>query len=266
MYRRALPGGNGLCVPLRTRIGAIRNTEHERHWMRNRLGYPAMQNQKNTSVRENGLPKQRRKQYIINPAFQWKYALTIASIVFLTSSALSSALYGFLHSQARQRMMDPEMYTAEVTGVILGFGLTLSVLTSGAVAAWLIVLTHRICGPLLVMERQLKELRAGRFPHIRNLRKKDEFKEFYATFAGMVSGLKSDKQNELEALNRVMALTQSALECDDDSRRHALEAVATQVAELRNAACQALGCDPDSVESVSPVANSAPEKAPLSVG
>ena len=225
-----------------------------------------MQNQKNTRIRENGLPKQRRRQYIINPAFQWKYALTIASIVFLTSSVLSSALYGFLHAQARQRLLNPEMYNAEVTGVILGFGLTLSILTAGAVAAWFIVLTHRICGPLLVMERQLKELRAGRFPHIRNLRKKDEFKEFYATFAGVISALKSDKQNELETLNRVMALTQSALECDDDSRRHALEAVATQIAELRNAACQALGCDPNSVDSLSPAANPAPEKTPLGVG
>ena len=225
-----------------------------------------MQNQKNTRIRENGLPKQRRKQYIINPAFQWKYALTIASIVFLTSSVLSSALYGFLHAQARQRLMSPEMYNAEVTGVILGFGLTLSILTAGAVAAWFIILTHRICGPLLVMERQLKELRAGRFPHVRNLRKKDEFKEFYATFAGVISAMKSDKQNELEALNRVMALTQSALECDDDSRRHALEAVATQIADLRNSACQALGCDPNSVDSVSPSAHPTPEKTPLGVG
>lgn len=205
----------------------------------------------------------RRTKYIINPAFQWKYAIVLASMVFLISAALSSVLYGFLHAQARQRLMQPETYTAEVTLVILGFALGLAALTAGGVGLWSIVMTHRICGPLMVIERYLREIGGGRLPKLRDLRRKDEFKDFYRTFSGMVQSLKAGKQEEIETLRRIQAIAESAQEADDETRRRALESVANQVAELSQAAHQALEGQPADDGAAKPATLRSEQREPV---
>ncbi len=42
--------------------------------------------------------------------------------------------------------------------------------------------THRISGPIFVMTRILREVREGQEPAIRDLREKDDFKEFHSVF------------------------------------------------------------------------------------
>ena len=50
--------------------------------------------------------------------------------------------------------------------------------------------THRIAGPIFVMTRYMQEIIAGKYPQVRELRKKDELKDFYAVFSTMVEALK----------------------------------------------------------------------------
>ena len=119
-----------------------------------------------------GAGKKRRKQYVINPAFQRKFAITIGLVVFMGTSMISSVLYGVLHSQARMRAMNPETYNAEVTLIILLAALILSLVTAGALAVWSIMVTHRICGPLYVLENCFRTLASGQFPTRRALRKR----------------------------------------------------------------------------------------------
>ena len=47
---------------------------------------------------------------------------------------------------------------------------------------YLLKLTHRISGPIYVMTRHIEEIMEGREPNFRELRDKDEFKEFYQKF------------------------------------------------------------------------------------
>lgn len=47
---------------------------------------------------------------------------------------------------------------------------------------YLLKLTHRISGPIYVMTRHIEDIMEGREPHFRELRDKDEFKEFYQKF------------------------------------------------------------------------------------
>ena len=55
--------------------------------------------------------------------------------------------------------------------------------------------THRISGPVLVMTEYINDIIKGKFPDIRPLRGKDEFKEFYDLFSKMVETLKErDKE------------------------------------------------------------------------
>lgn len=49
-----------------------------------------------------------------------------------------------------------------------------------------IFLTHKISGPVFVMMKYLREIKEGKKPAMRPLRKNDEFKEFYNEFCSTV--------------------------------------------------------------------------------
>ena len=50
----------------------------------------------------------------------------------------------------------------------------------------LIIITHRISGPIYVMSNYLQSIIDGQNPRMRDLRKNDELKEFYSLFKKMV--------------------------------------------------------------------------------
>ena len=180
-----------------------------------------------------GNGRNRRRQYVINPTFQWKYAFLTATAVFLITSILSSILYGLLHHQARMRLMHPETYTAEVTLVILFFGVAFAGVSAIGVGVWSIMVTHRFCGPLYVMERAMNTLAQGRLPKLRDLRRKDEFKAFYASFTRAVEVIRERRTADLEALRAALATARSGLDADDGERREVLERVIASMSELQ---------------------------------
>ncbi len=185
--------------------------------------------------------RNRRKQYIVDPAFQWRYAITIALTVFLITSVMSSVLYGLLHHQARQRFVQPETYTAEVAFVVLFAALGFSAVTAAGVGIWSVISTHRICGPLYVLERYLAELAEGRVPSPRALRKKDEFKNLYRIFSRAMNTLKVKKQAELTTLTEALERARSAIDDTDEARKRALEVLASRLETLQGEAAAALG-------------------------
>lgn len=178
----------------------------------------------------------RRRNYVINPSFQWRHSITIALAVFLVSSIISCVLYGVLHHQARMRMINPANYTAEVTGVILLFAVVFSALTAGGVGLWFMLVTHRICGPMHVLKRHLSELAHGRFPQIRPLRRKDEFKDLFATFQEAIDFLKMRRQYELNALSEVMQTVDDAAAQSNGEDSDAFRSVADQLRKIRKEA------------------------------
>lgn len=224
-----------------------------------------MENNDNRENAANGGRSNRRRQYLINPGFQWKYALTLALAVFLISAVISSVLYLLLHHQARLRLMHPEAYTAQVTLVIILFGAAFSMLTAGALAVWCVFVTHRICGPLFVLDRHLNKLADGRFPEMRELRRKDEFKDLYATFGRAVESLKADKRVELATLTRVLTIVESAKNADDTARKDALSSVATHIDTLRDVAAKALGVEGGVVPEAIEVRSESPAETPVAV-
>ncbi len=178
--------------------------------------------------------RKRRKQYVVNAAFQWKCCVTIAVVIFFASSMISCVLYGILHQQARMRLIHPATYTAEVPWVIFAFGVGFAALTAGGVGLWSIFMTHRICGPLSLLRRHVEDLSEGRLPKVRPLRRKDEFKDLFVAFGRAVSSLNACKRAELSTLTKVLDIAHSAVEGDDGQRKEALVAVASHIEPLRN--------------------------------
>ena len=217
--------------------------------------------------KESAAPRKRtkRRQDLINPAFQWKYAVTIALGVFVTSSIMSSVLYGILHHQARMRTLDPTGYSAEVTLVVFLAGAAFALLTGAGVGLWSIIVTHRMVGPLYVMSRFMLELKEGRLPKMRALRRKDEFKEFYEAFVGAVDNLRVMKQRQLGVLTDAMTTIHSMEGAEGDERSRALQSLSGQLREMREELARALGEDPDSGSTEAPSKVEAPEESVCSV-
>ena len=197
---------------------------------------------------EHGAKRQRgnrRRTYVVDAAFQWKYILTITAGVFVVAATMSSGLYGLLHHQARLRSITPEIHSSEVASVIILFALAFSVVTAIAVGVWCLIATHRICGPLFVLERYLVELSKGRIPRPRALRRKDEFKGLYETFSRTTKSLRARKQAELSELSAILGAARAAVDAKSDDRKLALESICNHLESLRSAVRESLAVEPE---------------------
>jgi len=184
----------------------------------------------------------RRRNYVINPSFQWKYTGWVAVTVFLVSSSVGVMLFGMLHQQARAMVINPHAsHLWENTRLIVGTSVIFSAVTAAAIAIWSMVATHRICGPLHVLDAQLNELARGRFPTLRSLRKKDEFKKLHETFGEAVESLRRRKKAELSTLTKVQELIHTLNAADDETSKNMVTQITTRIEGLRSQAADALG-------------------------
>ena len=116
----------------------------------------------NTSQLGTKPPRYRRRKWVIRSAFQWKYAAIIMAGTFLTCVFLSLFLFGILHHQARSRtLLEPTTTTGEIVMVVVGAALAFSLAPMLAFGLWSIVATHRICGPIYVVEQYCKDIIGG---------------------------------------------------------------------------------------------------------
>jgi hypothetical protein len=183
-----------------------------------------------------------RRRYVINASFQWKYTITVTVLVFCLSSLMTVLLYGVLYGQARTRSLlgsDP----AEVTGVVVGWGLAFSTIVAIGVGMWCLMVTRQICGPLSVMGEYLLEVTRGRFPTLRPLRRHDEFREFYAVFSSAINAMRARQRAEFDALSETLRTAEMVAFQEGTSRRVALESLVSQLKALRHEAADGLGVD-----------------------
>ncbi|MCZ6682549.1 MAG: hypothetical protein O7B26_05140 [Planctomycetota bacterium] len=178
-----------------------------------------------------------RRSYVVNAAFQWKYTLSIVFGVFIASSLLSSVLFGVLHSRARATILHQTNPSAVASvssaPIVLATSLGFAALLGAGLGLWAMIVTHRIYGPIFVIEGLLGVLARGRFPKRRPLRRKDEFKGFYDAFWRSVESMKALKRSELKKLTESLALAKSALDSEGSGGRDMLESLVTRLESMR---------------------------------
>ena len=195
--------------------------------------------------------RERRRRYLINPAFQWKFAVWIMLDVFVACLFVGVLLAVLQEEQLRAQILNPQSSRSGAMAVMLGaFALGFATIAAAGFGLWSIMVTHRLCGPLYVIEECLNELHAGRFPKWRALRKKDEFKEFYAHFWRAIHSLKDMKQADRDALTGILQSLRSAADADEIARQDMLKNVELRIASLRNEAARALGEDAGDAKAV----------------
>lgn len=162
--------------------------------------------------------------------------------VFVVSAFMSVVLSDLFFQQARTRTL----VTSSAEGlqhatVVVLAALVFSVTLAGALGICSFVLSHRICGPLGVIERNLRALASGRFPKRRPLRKKDEFKGLFDALWKAIDHLRIQRQADLDELTEAVNLARSTAAEDEGRKKEALTKLVTRLERMRRRAIDELG-------------------------
>jgi hypothetical protein len=162
-------------------------------------------------------PQRRIRNFYIYPRFQLRYVAQMLAVSAGLTGSLGFLVYRFDREAARVvglRALDPTDETAQflqaqyshdarmLALALAGFGLLLCV----ALAAWQIVTTHKVAGPLYYISHQVRRIRDGYLGQLHPLRKGDMLHEFFETFREMHASLRRRAEEEAAAFERLAAV------------------------------------------------------------
>ena len=75
-----------------------------------------------------------------------------------------------------------------------------------------IYVTHKVAGPLFVMQRYLRQIASGNLRDVRHLRKGDELVEFFGTFEQMLRALQDRNRQDVATLEASLRALRDQLE------------------------------------------------------
>jgi len=146
----------------------------------------------------------KRERYLVNARLQWAIMLPLVATVAVVALAHASAIY--LGGEALDTLSAEETRRLFLRSGLIYYGLSLALL-----AALAIFLTHRIAGPVLVIERAVRGLRRGEYEHRLELRPRD----FLQLLAAAVSELRDDLREQDERRRSLIEEVASRLEAGD---------------------------------------------------
>lgn len=170
----------------------------------------------------------RRRQYIVDRAFQLKYTLLISLV-----GGLIALIFGWWMYDAHREntdllrinsllQMDESLKEQLAQGDqnLLWIYIGITVLMMIALGLLGVLVTHRVAGPAYIMGRYLTVIGDGAYPKLRPLRKKDELRDFFESLNRAVETLRERDRSEAEAIEKAI----EALE-GDGSKEEALAAL-----------------------------------------
>jgi hypothetical protein len=171
----------------------------------------------------------RRRTYLIDREFQLKYIFMLASI-----GAGSMALFGALAWWAHTAALESGSLSEGFAGMTILLLTALAVVgTAVALGLFGLVFTHRVAGPVHVMNLYVEALAAGHYPRLRPLRKYDELKKFFDRFSHAVERIRAREADEARALSQALAVFQPL--ATSEEARAALKALEDLHARKREA-------------------------------
>ncbi|MCC7073332.1 MAG: hypothetical protein IT383_18615 [Deltaproteobacteria bacterium] len=158
----------------------------------------------------------RRLIPIVDRQFQFKYTGIIVGIAAAISLVLGYFLwksYVEMNEVIDLASLSPEVNdklnsddARFVFTITLGF-LAVEVAVLGVMG---LLITHRVCGPIFVLQRHMQTISNGSYPTLRPLRSGDEFREAFDTFSRMIDNLRKRDDDEVARLKSVLAAAKSA--------------------------------------------------------
>ena len=113
--------------------------------------------------------------------------------LFLTTPALYNTNNPIISSGEKifQNNIKMLMEIKRNSSLVLYFIIIMIVIQSSIIFVLFIYITHKISGPIYVMTQLLQELKQGKIPKYRPLRKKDELQDMYAELCETIEYLSS---------------------------------------------------------------------------
>jgi hypothetical protein len=146
----------------------------------------------------------KRRTYLIDREFQLKYILMLALM-----GAGCIGLFGAMAWWAHIMELEAGSAAEGVAGMTILLLTVLAVVgTAVALGLFGLVFTHRVAGPVYVMNLYVEALAAGHYPRLRPLRKYDELKKFFDRFSHAVERIRAREAEEAQALSHAMAAFQ----------------------------------------------------------
>lgn len=177
-----------------------------------------------TTTGSGGQTRPRRRNYLVSRRFQLRMAAWIAVDVFAACFLCGVVLINVIEPQVRAQLVNPRIAQSPML-TLLGFSFAFAAIAAALFSIWSVIVTHRICGPIGVVQRGLEQVGRGEIPRFRPLRSKDEFRDFYAAYWRMVHALRSRRQAHATSLREILAAAESAGESSDAAARSASERI-----------------------------------------
>ncbi len=149
----------------------------------------------------------RRRTFLIDRKFQFKWTLIIVTVGVLISAGLGYFIVRLNFENTELLGLDARYADelAEFDAYALYYLIGFVVVMALFLFIWGIFMTHRVAGPIFIISRYLGQIASGEVPETRPLRRGDELKEFFDTFSSMVEGLRETNLREAELLSRASA-------------------------------------------------------------
>ncbi|MCX5692905.1 MAG: methyl-accepting chemotaxis protein [Candidatus Omnitrophica bacterium] len=161
----------------------------------------------------------KRKQYFINKTFQSEFIVKFCGLVIMGSVVFGIILYLFSKhalttSFENSRLVIKSTADYIFPGLLFG-GVITAIITALAAGAVVILMTHRIAGPMYRFERYINEIGSGRLYSDLKIRKKDQFQNMAGSLNKMTHDLKlgllevNDVSDELDKLIEELSASSS---------------------------------------------------------
>jgi hypothetical protein len=170
--------------------------------------------------------KRHMRNYMLNKSLQLRYILVVSLLstaivgvlgylVYEQSSFASrkivetingkdmSWLDAGMKAEIQQSLHSADQYLLLVMAAV-GIGLI------AVLSTYLVVMTHKVAGPLYKILRYLDQIRDGRLPQVVDLRKGDQLQDFFAKFKAMNDAARQRTKADMEQLAAFVAACNAA--------------------------------------------------------
>ena len=142
-------------------------------------------------------PTNRRKIYLINPRFQWRFIGFMAAVSLLAISILflsNILFFRNMHAEALSVGLTPDNpyfdFLKEQQSSLSKLYFAVSAVAFVVMLGLGILYSHRIAGPLHNLNNKMKQIAGGDEPSPVRFRRKDQFQELAESFNAMIAKLK----------------------------------------------------------------------------
>lgn len=145
----------------------------------------------------------RRRNYLLYK-FQTKYALALIFLGVFITVTIGVVMYRLFSGNTPTGGLDDGAgLDRNFRWLVLGLA-ALIVTAFGSFFVLVVLTSHRVAGPLVVMSRYMSQLASGQYPLMRALRENDELKEFFLDFKGAVDRLRERDIEESKTIEKAL--------------------------------------------------------------